>query len=312
MSYHPYFRGKQYELICIKENAELLSNAGFCPVVEPVRNDIGSMLRCLSEIEKHKGRAYIVANPGCGTLKVGLGDEFRASLSKLIDASTGLAWIYRTQGLEDGSTKIPAEPVALLHDRSADASAIKASVTKSEASFSRNIFIDAKDSGTLYRRNFKGEDRVLVRDGFRKKKNSDYLDPEIEHFSDLHLTYQEEGMDGFGDFLTVGDEYADGGGPAYAVAIHLTFLDEDKESSMFIRHFVSDSNLTPADPAGKFSEALAKLAAAVRAPNSKIAVTKAVAEFLELHDRGHYPGLGYVKKLSMQHHLELMASFLHG
>ena len=30
-------------------------------------------------------------------------------------------------------------------------------------------------------------------------------------------------MDGFGDFLIVGDDYSDTGGPAYAVAIHLTF-----------------------------------------------------------------------------------------
>lgn len=119
-------------------------------------------------------------------------------------------------------------------------------------------------------------------------------------------------MQGFGDFLTVGDEYSEGGGPAYAVAIHLTFVDEDNDSSMFIRHFVSDSNLTPADPAGKFSEALGKLAKAVRKVNSKIMKTKAVLEFLDLHDRGHYPGLGYVKKLSMQHHIELMMDVVHG
>lgn len=310
MSYYPYFRGKQYELICIKENAELLSKAGFCPVIEPVRSDIGSMVRCLSEVEKYGVRAFVVANPGCGLLKDGFPVDFNASLSELIDASEGLSWIYRTQGVEDGGAEISAGEVALLHDRSADVSLIKASAIKVAAVFSPNIFVDTKDSGALYRRHFKDTPRILIRDGFRKKKNSDYIDPEVEHFSDLYLTYQDEGMDGFGDFLTVGDDYAEGGGPAYAVAIHLTFVDEDKESSIFIRHFVSDSNLTPADPAGKFSEALRKLAEAARAPNSKIKKTRAVVEFLDLHDRAHYPGLGYVKKLSMQHHIELMADIV--
>lgn len=311
MNYHPYFRGKQYELLCIKENADLLSRSGFSPIIEPVKNDIGSLLRCLTEVEKCGGRAFVVYNPNCGSLKAGLPQDFRQKLAALIDASFGISWIYGIQGVEGGVLNGLSGNVALLHDRSADASLIKAVAVGGGVGLNPNIFIDAKDSGTLYRKHFGGGARILVRDGFQKKKNSDYIDPDIEHFSDLHLTYQEEGMTGFGDFLTVGDDYSEGGGPAYAVAIHLTFVDSDRDSSMFIRHFVSDSNLTPADPAGKFSEALSKLASAVRKSESKIFRTAAVKEFLDLHDRGHYPGLGYVKKLSMQHHIELMAEIGH-
>lgn len=69
-----------------------------------------------------------------------------------------------------------------------------------------------------------------------KEKNADY--PPIEEFSDLHITFGEEGMDGFGDFLIVGDDYTEGGGPAYAVAIHLTFLESKKKMScIFITLF---------------------------------------------------------------------------
>ena len=35
--------------------------------------------------------------------------------------------------------------------------------------------------------------------------------------------------------MIVGDDYMESGGPAYAVAIHLTYL--NKEGDMFIRHF---------------------------------------------------------------------------
>ena len=39
-------------------------------------------------------------------------------------------------------------------------------------------------------------------------------------------------MDGFGDFLIVGEDYSEAGGPACAVAIHLTFIDPDQNNSM--------------------------------------------------------------------------------
>ena len=75
------------------------------------------------------------------------------------------------------------------------------------------------------------------------ERNRDY-EP-LEKFSDLHVTFEDEGMDGFGDFLIVGDDFSESGGPAYAIAIHLTFIDPDKEDEMWIHHFLSDRQDTP-------------------------------------------------------------------
>ena len=116
-------------------------------------------------------------------------------------------------------------------------------------------------------------------------------------------------MDGYGDFLTVGDNYSEGGGPAYAVAIHMTFIDPDQDDAMFIYHFKSDTNDVPTDPAGKFGEALNKLILELNYGDSHLMETSAVHEFRELHVRGHFPGLGYVKKLSIKHHLETLATY---
>ena len=101
-------------------------------------------------------------------------------------------------------------------------------------------------------------------------------------FSDLHATFKLEGMEGFGDFLIVGDEYSEDGGPAYTVAIHLTYIDSDKDDEMHIRHFKSDRQDTPKDPAGKFAEALEKLIRALDQDDNKILETSAVAEFREI------------------------------
>ena len=116
-------------------------------------------------------------------------------------------------------------------------------------------------------------------------------------------------MDGFGDFLTVADEYTESGGPAYAIAIHLTFIDADQDNAMQIYHFVSERKDTPKDPAGKFAEALAEMMKTLNSPNSKILETESVKEFRLLHEQGHFPGLGYVKKLSMNHHIETLADY---
>ena len=117
-------------------------------------------------------------------------------------------------------------------------------------------------------------------------------------------------MDGFGDFLTVGDDYSEGGGPAYAVAIHLTFINPEEDDVMYIYHFVSDTKDTPTDPAGKFAQALAKLIKKLDSGASHLADTSAIAEFRDLHTKKHFPGLGQVKKLSMIHHIETMARYL--
>lgn len=116
-------------------------------------------------------------------------------------------------------------------------------------------------------------------------------------------------MDGFGDFLIVGDEFSVTGGPAYAVAIHLTCIDPEHDDVMLIHHFKSIRYETPTDPAGKFAEAVQKLVDEVNRPGTIIFRTKAVDEFNGLHLSGHFPGLGYVKKLSMNHHIETLAEY---
>ena len=64
------------------------------------------------------------------------------------------------------------------------------------------------------------------------------------------------------------------------------------------------------DPAGKFAQALNKLVKELESGKSKLLGTSAIKEFRELHTKGHFPGLGYVKKLSMKHHIETLADYL--
>jgi hypothetical protein len=310
--YHPYFRGKQYELITIRELAPLLKTAGFRPIIEPVKEGLGKgpsgLEKALRAVAESGGRAIVVVNPHHGDLSgtVVLAEMLKSTLD-LPGISAGILLepsMTLDAAIAYHKAYIAHTPV-FIHAGFRDAKALVAKLgklTKDES----HIFFEA--SGKLYQKHFNGAYRVLLRDGFkRQKRNSDY--DFVEPFSDLHATFTDEGMDGFGDFLIVGDDYSDTGGPAYAVAIHLTFIDPDQDDSMQIYHFKSMRRDTQKDPAGKFGEALAEMVKTIDAPGSKVLETNAVKEFRALHEQGHFPGLGYVKKLSMKHHIETLADY---
>lgn len=313
MTYYPYFRGKQFELITIRESAELMAGAGFVPIIEPVREALSGLDRALRAMCEAEGRAVVIVNPRYGhhsgdgaRISAFLNEQFRgnAAISAGILATSNTDADHVVACLREHRRHRPF----LIHAGFPSARGLAAELQSNNSRVSGHIFIQNQAS-LLYRRQFnQGDARIIVGDGFSKQRNADY--PEVEKFSELHLIYDTMGMTGFGDFLTVGDSYSEGGGPAYAVAIHLTFIDTDEDDVMSIYHFVSDDNDTPTDPAGKFEQALSKLIRVADSRSSKLTETSAIGEFRELHRRGHFPGLGYVKKLSMLHHLETLARFL--
>ena len=311
--YYPYLRGKQFELILLRDNAELIAKHNIHPIVEPVKSDFKALARAFKVLNKKKVPCTLIVNPQAGEKPV----KFSNILEELIDDSfrnykyLSIGYMLYAEskitGLVTLLDKYPSSSFSILHYGYTNGKEI-AKAIKDYDNIKRHVFIDGF-AGKLYQRHLKkdGIKRVLIRNGFKpQKKNSLYS--RNEHFSDLHITFPDEGMDGFGDYLIVGDDYSETGGPAYAVAIHLTYLDSDDD--MFIYHFISDQTDSPTDPGGKFIEALEKLVKAINTPKSLIFKSNACSEYLELYKKKHYPGLGYVKKLSMQHHIELIADFI--
>ena len=311
--YYPYLRGKQYELILLRENAKLMKDASMVPIIEPVKKNLTSLNKAINELKTHNISFVLIINPGYGDFETNslpieefisseLDDYDNFCIGYIVDAKTNLI------DVEDFLKSFTDRQVAFIHSGYPKPKEL-ANLIKQYSSIKKHIFLDDQ---ILYRKQFnvEGIERVLIKDGFnRSKSNRDYGGDEI--FSELHLTYSEElGLDGFGDFLIVGSEYVEGGGPAYAVAIHLTYIN-DEDERMNISHFVSINNDTPTNPAGKFAEALYKLVQRVE-EDTQIYQGKAYREYKKLYEEGHYPGLGVVKKLSMQHHIEVLADYLNG
>jgi len=311
--YYPYLRGKQFELILLRENATLLAESKIYPIIEPVKSNFSALIRAMGTVNEEGLECTIIVNPKAGRkppsteriLRELIDDAFEGfkniSIGYMLHAESTLSEL--TALLK----KYRKRNFTILHSGYTNGKKL-ASHIEEHKNIKTHVFMEGF-AGKLYQKQLKkdGIKRVLIRDGFKaQQKNSLY--PRHEHFSELHITYKdEEGMDGFGDYLTVGSGYTETGGPAYAVAIHLTYLDDE---DMFIYHFVSDQTKSPADPGGKFLEALSKLVKKVNASNSNIYRSRACKEYLKLFAQQHYPGLGYVKKLSMQHHIELIADYI--
>jgi hypothetical protein len=308
--YHPYFRGKQFELITVRETAPVLAAAKFTPIIEPVKEALSGLQRTLKAVCDAKGKAIVIVNPHHGVHAddgVNISAMLKAEFlpKKEIAAGVFLSETMTVSEALDCCKQHADHDMAVIHAGFSDAKGL-AEALGDQAKKMRHIFFDK--CSLLYRKHFAGAHRVLLRDGFvKRKRNRDH--PPVEPFSDLHVTYKEQGMDGFGDFLIVGDDFSESGGPAYAVAIHLTFIDPTKDDEMFIYHFVSDSQDDPTDPAGKFGEALSALMKKLAEPNNHIFESSAVKEFRDLHARGHFPGLGYIKKLAMKHHIETLQNY---
>jgi hypothetical protein len=310
--YYPYLRGKQFELILLRENAEFLAENHIHPIIEPVRSDFNAIKRALKTLCENEVNCTIIINPKAGEFPLKPSNILANIIDECPDSDNiSIGYILsadsKISDLKLLMDKYDTSSFSILHYGFTNGSQA-AEAFENYENIKRHIFIDGF-GGKLYQRHLKKEgiDRILIRNGFKpQKKNSMY--PRTEHFSDLHITFTDEGMDGFGDFLIVGEDYSESGGPAYAVAIHLTYLQED--SDMFIYHFLSDQTDSPTNPGGKFLEALRKLVREADNSTSLIFKSNACKEFLDLHKQKHYPGLGYIKKLSMQHHIELIAEFL--
>jgi hypothetical protein len=310
--YFPYLRGKQNELILLRENAELIANSPIIPIIEPVKSNLKPLLKATESLMSAGSEFILITNSICG--------DFSGDSSSLIDGvltdetlsykGLNLGYILdensSIRDVVDFVNKYSTSNIALIHFGYSNGAELSAA-TKSLSNIKYNVFIE-RHAQRRYRSRFDTKaTQVLIRDGFIKRSNREH--PSSEPFSELHIMFKFEGAQAFGDFLIAGEEFSESGGPAYAVAIHLTYLDKKSEDDMYINHYVSNSNSSPADPGGKFMEALNKLVADLEF-NKNIFPSQAISEFTKLHTRKHFPGLGVVKKLSMQHHVELMADYL--
>jgi hypothetical protein len=309
--YFPYLRCKQFELLALREISPVLGTAKkTSPILEPVKKSTGSFEKALDILMQNDINFNIIINPGHGEFvdnTSGLVAMINSKLEAYENFQFGII-ISQFTNLDFISAQLALinfdRPITLIHQSRLND--IDALVDWCEAYEIKYNLHSENFPVRRYRGVITADTKVLLDDKFKPQvKNADYLITPDEFFSEDHIYFEEDGYVGFGDFLTIGDDYAESGWLPYAVAIHLTYVKPNQE--IWIRHFVSDSNSDTTDVGGKFGEALQKLIEFINAENI---TTQAANEFRGLAHDGHYPGLGSLKKLSIKNHLELVHNLL--
>ena len=308
--YFPYFRGRQFELLALKELIEKnYIGSNIIPIIEPVKLS-STLCSTLETYIKKSHSIAIIHNPKVGSF---IGDLMNINNEKNRMRYFNLLkdnYIFKVHQMNSNSGMELNKLVENGFDKK------NLLVLNTEYDYLENYLYEfsqepPKFTFIPYDRSFRRtvkENPILLNDKFNKQtKNSDYQIIEDEFFSDDHLFFETEGFSGFSDYSIIGNEYLEGGFAPYAVAIHIVYFDQN--NNLKIRHFVSDSNDGINDPAKKFYEAVSKLSLwykSIDSTNHSFGLDC----FIKHYKDGSYPGLGIVKKLSIMHHLEIMEKFL--
>lgn len=308
--YLPYLRGKQAELLALREFAQQMPQdllPFVMPVIEPVKKETSTLERT-AQVMREKGMRFaVVMNPATGDFEKAGGDFFDG-LSEDLKAGVGDGWLPAYVCGEGTAAAVQdrLRPGALLVFQGR----IDAKPAESLACDSRVEWIlDGTDRSRGFQRflmTLKATKQIVrLSDCFMEQpRNADYEKTPDELFTEDPWYLKEDEVSGVADYTALPKLFRAGGLLPYAVAIHMTYR---QEKAVRIHHFVSDSNWDQSNPAGKFLEA-AKKAAAFYAGHRDL--TQAVMEMLAAYSEERYPGLGTIKRWSIKNHLELMARIL--
>lgn len=239
--YFPYLRGRQYELIALREllaNNKLGNNV--IPIIEPVKLS-PTLVSTLEAFETKKQPCALIMNPAVGSFNEEYSKNEKNRANRLDEVIEQSEHLYYASLMSRGYQK---------DDN-----------FKQNDDMSRQIIIckDPDDlngyegnySTELIAYNLIGEDsklnrevsgsKVKISDRFKKApRNVDYAKKTDEFFSKDHKYFLKEGYKGFSDYSIVGESYSDSGFAPTAIAIHIVYFNEKQD--LRIHHFVSDTN----------------------------------------------------------------------
>ncbi|WP_445620183.1 sce7725 family protein [Kushneria sp. Sum13] len=301
--YYPILRGKQFELIVLREIAAYISPDFIRPVIEPVRSNVNPLKKTIETLSSCNITPLVVLNPKIGdfskeSYKEDLVEELQGLQGKFSPCFKVSTVDELDKILEKG---FELNQAAVFVEGGVD----KAMISSLNSAQDVLINKDKVNSQVFSLLN----KFVLYSDSFDKKtRNADYK--EFSSFSSLHVDWKNYGNAvGFGDYTILSEDYTEAGGPAYVVTIHLSYIDHEDFDSMYVKHFSSFDDGSPANPGGKFKSALGKVVEFVDQCPNVFNNTKGLEELLELYGNP-YPGLGQVKKFTIKHHVETVCDFL--
>jgi len=298
MLYFPYFRGRQYDLLALKNIAQQhVLPTNIIPIIEPVR-DIRALPQTVAAFVDHDQPVVVIANPTVS--------DYALTQQKLHDwrpyqdNPNLIVGHVLTPTLIPDSLTAPAGHRTLLIARQYDE--LKAAHHAGWLAASDYLLVppEARIRQLLDRPTVSLFDHAWFPEHDRS-----YADIVDGFFSDDWTLADFNNYVGFSDYTIGGSPYSEHGYPAKAVTLHLTYF---RGNQLRIHRFVSTDRDDFRHPKEKFFQAVSKLAEWLP-QQPAVTQTPAAQQLAAYHEQQHFPGLGVVKRLSLEHHLQLMAQY---
>lgn len=307
--YFPLLRGKQYELVALKEFAEANpGNQYLCPIIEPVRVLPDALVRAADVLSSNGFRYCIVLNPEKGDFAL---ETNRFEVGDYLHRFDDIAIKPIPAFIADGKSAAVLEMIEKngLHevmvifedtfdmDNESDA----ALCALDAVSYIVCGPVDSRSNKRFLMRT--GKNIIRLDDNFVvRKPNTAYRGVEEDPYTEEPFYYKNDHFYGFADYCVLPKAFAEGGTTPTAVAIHMTY--QKRDDAIWVRHFVSDEAFDTSNIRDKFGNAANKVVSFY----STVAPTNA-AQWL-IQNSGRYPGLGVLKKITMKNHMELISNIL--
>lgn len=310
--YYPYLRGKQFELMALREFSQEKSRNHFiCPIIEPVKSNFKALNNAIRIMKEQDLSFVLVLNPNDGDFKDTQSDLL-VELEELREANWKPAFLYNRniEQILNTITEKDLKNVCVIFKDGIDFNRDNELKNFLSSPIIQSVVVanidETRSAKTILKR--LGKDIIRLDDKFHEqKRNADYLNTVEEIFTEEPFYYKDDGFCGFADYLTLPKNYTDGGMLPYAIAIHFTYKPE--QNSVYIHHFVSDTNFDQSNIQGKFAEAGRKVVNFFREHNDYFR-SSAIYTLEDYIREEKYPGLGVLKKLSIKHHLLLISLIL--
>lgn len=300
--YYPYLRGKQFDLLALKElvKAGHLSK-NVIPVIEPVKKS-KTLFQTLALLEDKAHPFYLIDNPRAGDFLTTDGLAELALLatghrSHIVTEAITSQEVLSNNDHEKSPILWIAESAAPLKE--SDPEAIQQGCFLAVPEF--RILRLLKTSQKL----------ILSHDPFlRLPRNSYYREAPPEVFR----INSGRGDTDFSDFLTDSRIYYEQGYPDRDLSLHLSYLDTNE--TVWMRHFVS-----PPDPEDlqrtqkdKFLLLMAEtqhfFLSETGSFREAVPITQGLQLLLTAYQEERFPGMGILRKASIMHHLETISRLL--
>ncbi|WP_461226002.1 sce7725 family protein [Lacticaseibacillus suihuaensis] len=274
MIYYPLIRGRQFDLLALAGLATTLSPS-IVPIIEPVK-DLPSLTRVTKAFAQAKHPLYIIANPQVGTY--GLLETPRHRVA--YDGT----WVRAARYFD-------AQPAAL----------VIATTTAQLAALAPDQPVVVPDAARF--RAAGHPQAIYLSDHYpTRAATEDYYRLQRDFYQYPQALLPGSG---FADYPLSSHWYDEHGYPQRAIALHLLYQDR---GMLYLRHFTSVNNADYQNPKAKFLEALVPLAPWLAAHPQ--AATPATTALLELAATRHFPGLGTVRRLQLEHFMTVMGRWL--